>query len=84
MNKWIKILIGIVATPVLLAGILLLIYVLWNIQGVIEPFQRGNPDAKYQILIASQGSEYKESLDEIPGRHARPQQDNAGLHLRRW
>ncbi|MBU8923110.1 MAG: hypothetical protein KOO63_14925 [Bacteroidales bacterium] len=66
MKKWLKILIGIVATPVLLAGILLLIYVLWNIQGVIEPFQRGNPDAKYKVLVASQGSEYKESLtDEL-------------------
>ena len=64
MKKWIKILIAIIATPVLLAGILLATYVLVNQQGVIEPFQVGNPNAENKILIASQGSEFKNDLVE--------------------
>ncbi|MCF8368067.1 MAG: hypothetical protein K9G76_03435 [Bacteroidales bacterium] len=33
-----------------------------NTQGVVEPFEAGNPQANFKILIASQGSEFKESL----------------------
>ena len=62
MKKWQKIVIWTIATPPVLAGLLLLIYVLVNIQGVIEPFQHGDPGADRRILIASQGSEFKESL----------------------
>lgn len=64
MKKWIKILIAIIATPVVLFLILLAVYVLVNRQGVIEPFQIGNPTAKNKILIASQGSEFKNKLVE--------------------
>ncbi|MCB2222525.1 MAG: hypothetical protein KQI35_19230 [Bacteroidetes bacterium] len=62
MKKWIKIVLWIVATPIALIGILLLTYIIMNIQGVIEPFEAGSPQANYKILIASQGSEFKESL----------------------
>lgn len=64
MKKWIKILIGIVATPVLLFAILLVVYILMNRQGVIEPFQVGDSKAENRILIASQGSEFKNNLVE--------------------
>lgn len=62
MKKWIKILIGIVATPILLFAILLVVYILMNRQGVIEPFEVGDSRAENRILIASQGSDFKNSL----------------------
>lgn len=62
MKKWIKIVLWIVATPFIVVGILLLSYIIMNTQGVIEPFQEGNPQANQKVLIASQGSEFKESL----------------------
>ena len=46
----------------MLFAILLLAYILINQQGVIEPFQVGNPQAQNRILIASQGSEFKNNL----------------------
>lgn len=64
MKKWIKILIGIVATPILLFAILLVVYILMNRQGIIEPFEVGDSKAENRILIASQGSEFKNSLVE--------------------
>ena len=62
MKKWIKIVLWIVATPVAVIGILLLSYIIMNTQGVIAPFEAGSPQSSYKILIASQGSEFKESL----------------------
>jgi len=62
MKKWIKITIVIIATPIVLFALLLGAYVVFNLQGVIEPFQVGNPDAQHKILIASQGSEFKNTL----------------------
>lgn len=62
MKKWIKILIWIIATPILLLLIALVAYVIVNRQGVIEPFSTGDPAAEKRILIASQGSEFKEQL----------------------
>lgn len=59
MKKWTKILIGVSVTPVLLIVILLVAYILVNRQGVIEPYEVGNPKAEIKILIASQGSEFK-------------------------
>ncbi len=64
MKKWIKILIGIVATPIALFLIALATYVIINQQGVIEPFSVGSPKAKTKILIASQGSNFKNKLVE--------------------
>jgi len=62
MKKWIKILIAIIATPIVLFAVFLLSYVIINQQGVIEPFQVGTDNAENRILIASQGSEFKNNL----------------------
>lgn len=62
MKKWIKITIWIIGTPIVLLGGLLLAYIIVNKQGVTKSFQVGNQNAKYKLLIASQGSEFKESL----------------------
>ena len=62
MKKWIKVLIAVITTPVLLFAILLLTYIIMNRQEVIEPFQLGNSGAENKILIASQGSDFKDAL----------------------
>lgn len=59
-----KVLIAILATPIVLLGLSLAVYVLVNRQGVIQPYQVGNPNAETRILIASQGSEFKNTLVE--------------------
>ena len=64
MKKWIKILIAILATPVALFAAFLLSYILINQQGVIESYNVGNPNSENKILIASQGSEFKNNLVE--------------------
>jgi len=60
--KILKILLSIILSIILLFFILLGTYVVVNWQGVIEPFQVGNPEATNKILIASQGSEFKNNL----------------------
>ena len=62
MKKFFKILLSIIFGFVSLLIILLVTYIVVNWQGVIEPFQVGNPQAKNKILIASQGSEFKHNL----------------------
>ena len=62
MKRLMKIVIAIIATPVVLFLTALGIYCIVNLQGVIEPFNVGNPDAHQRILIGSQGSEFKEAL----------------------
>lgn len=62
MKKWLKIIIWIIATPVALMLIALATYVIINQQGVIEPFEVGDPKSKTKILIASQGSNFKSKL----------------------
>ena len=62
MKKWIKILIAIIVTPIVLLLIFIGFYLLTNLQGVIESYQVGDPNAKYKILLASQGSEFKDQL----------------------
>jgi len=64
MRKFIKILILIIAIPLVLLLIFISVYLITNIQGVIEPYQLGNPHAKHKVLIASQGSEFKSLLVE--------------------
>lgn len=46
------------AVPIIAFGI----YLLVNLQGVIEPFQVNSPDAEHKVLIASQGSRFKNRL----------------------
>lgn len=62
MKKWITILLWIIGTPIVLMAVLLLAYILANKQGVIESCQIGDKNAKYKILIASQGSDFKNQL----------------------
>ena len=62
MKKIFKILLSIISGIVTVVFILVGTYIIVNIQGVIEPFQVGNPDAAHKILIASQGSEFKDSI----------------------
>ena len=64
MDKWIKILVIIISTPVILFVILVCIYIIMNWQKVIDPYFVGNPDAPNKVLIASQGSEFKNRLLE--------------------
>ena len=60
MKKSTKIVIiaAIPAVPVIAFGI----YLLVNLQGVIEPFEINSPDARHKVLIASQGSKFKNML----------------------
>ena len=62
MKKFFKILLSIILGFVGLLIILFVTYIVVNWQGVIEPFQVGNPQANNKILIASQGSEFKHNL----------------------
>ena len=62
MKNFIKTLLSTVIGLVVLLLILLTTYIFVNIQGVIDPLQIGNPNAKNKILIASQGSEFKDNL----------------------
>jgi len=69
MKRWLKILIWIIGTPIALLIILLSVYVIVNWQGVVDPYHIGQKNAKYRILIASQGSEFKYALvDKITNR----------------
>ena len=62
VKKFIKIFFITIASFIILFFILLGTYVIYNWQGVIKPFQVGNPKAENKILIASQGSEFKTIL----------------------
>jgi len=64
MKKWLKIILWIIGTPLALIIILFIWYIIANKQGVIDSYQVGNPNAQYKILIASQGSKFKEKLVE--------------------
>lgn len=64
MKKCLKILVAVVSIPIVLLIVLLLSYIIVNQQGVIEPFQVGDPTSENQILIASQGTEFKIKLVE--------------------
>lgn len=46
------------AAPIIAFGI----YLLVNIQGVIQPFEINSPNATHKVLIASQGSGFKNML----------------------
>ena len=64
MKKWIKILVIILSTPVVLFIVLLGAYIIMNWQGVIDPYEIGDPKAPQKVLIASQGSDFKNILLE--------------------
>ena len=62
MKRWIKILIAAIATPIVLVILLVSIWIVMNWQGVIDPYQVGDPNAQLKVLIASQGTEFKNKL----------------------
>lgn len=62
MKKWVKILIAALATPIVLIIIIIGVWIVMNWQGVIDPYQVGKQDAHFKVLIASQGSEFKDKL----------------------
>jgi hypothetical protein len=64
MKRWIKILLIVISTPAVLFVVLLGAYIIMNWQGVIDPYQVGDPAAPQKILIASQGSDFKNTLLE--------------------
>jgi hypothetical protein len=64
MKSWIKILLIGISTPIIIFIILIAIYIGMNWQGVIEPYHVGSPNAPLKVLIASQGSEFKDNLSE--------------------
>lgn len=64
MKRWIKILLIVLSTPVIIFILLVTIYIVMNWQGVIEPYQVGDPNASLKVLIATQGSEFKEDLSK--------------------
>jgi hypothetical protein len=45
-----------------LVVIVFAVYLLLNRQGVIESYEMSNPEAKHRVLIASQGSSFKNAL----------------------
>ena len=65
MQKIFKILLSIILSVIAMVFILLGTYIFVNIQGVIEPFKVGSPEAENKILIASQGSDFKDNLLEM-------------------
>jgi len=64
MKKWIKVVLIILSVPIILIIALLSAYIIMNWQGVIDPYQVGDPNAPKKVLIASQGSDFKNILLE--------------------
>jgi len=62
MKRWIKILIIALATPIVIVILIISIWIVMNWQGVIDPYQVGDPKAQCKVLIASQGSKFKNKL----------------------
>jgi len=62
MKSWLKMLIILFSVPLIAILSFASYYLINNLQGIIEPYQIGNPGADQKILIASQGSDFKESL----------------------
>ena len=60
--KFLKIALIIAGSIIIILVIIFGIYLLVNKQGVIEPLEIGQPEAAKKVLIASQGSEFKEAL----------------------
>ena len=62
--KALKTILIVLACVIVLLFAVFLIYWLVNKQGVIEPFDVGSPDLTHKVLIASQGSDFKDALVE--------------------
>lgn len=62
--KILKIVLLVIGCIILVLIILFLIYLWMNRQGVIESSEIGNPEFEQKVLIASQGSDFKNALVE--------------------
>lgn len=62
--KVLKIVLLLIGCIILVLIILFLIYLWMNRQGVIESSEIGNPEFEQKVLIASQGSDFKNALVE--------------------
>jgi hypothetical protein len=60
--KVLKIVLLVIGCIILVLIILFLIYLWMNKQGVIESSEIGNPELEHRVLIASQGSGFKNAL----------------------
>lgn len=59
MKKWLKVVLWIIGTPIVLILVFGITYIVRNQQGHIDSFQIGNQQAEYKILVAAQESEFK-------------------------
>lgn len=62
--KVLKIFLIVIGIIVVVLVVLFGIYLIINRQGVVEPFAVGNPELEKRVLIASQGSDFKNALVE--------------------
>lgn len=62
--KVLKIVLLAIGCIILVLVIIFVIYLLMNKQGVIESSEIGNPELEQKVLIASQGSDFKNALVE--------------------
>ncbi len=62
--KIFKIVLIVFAAGIVLLMALFAIYLLLNRQGVVEPYDVGEPETGNRLLVASQGSEFKSALVE--------------------
>lgn len=72
--KVLKIVLIIIGAIVALLVIVFVIYLLVNRQGVIESFDVGNPGLAQNVLIASQGSAFKNAIVESLTTHLKERQ----------
>jgi hypothetical protein len=58
--------IGLIVLGSLILLLLIVFGIFWllNRQGVVEPFESGDPSSEYRVLVASQGSEFKDAVVE--------------------
>jgi hypothetical protein len=64
--KRIAIVVGVLIALILVASV---VYLIINRQGVIEGFEVKSPDLEHKILIASQGSDFKNALVDSLVKH---------------
>jgi len=62
--KALKIILIVIGSIVVVLLVVFGIYLLMNKQGVIEPFEVNNPELGQKVLIASQGSDFKNAVVE--------------------
>jgi hypothetical protein len=62
--KAFKIVLAVLGSLILLLLIVFGVFWLLNRQGVAEPFESGDPSSEHRVLVASQGSEFKDTVVE--------------------